>query len=138
MIGGIGKLRKDGLIVIGNNSRKSNHSKKCSKHLNFISMFTFVQLTQLMHKFCTCCMKFSLFWCKCAIWEGCLGGWAAIKIVWISKKMFEFDPMGGGQHFSKMSEIKNVSSVLWGGGGKDILSNFLSFFLVMPTLSLHI
>ena len=36
--------------------------------------------------------------------------------------MFEFDPMGGGQHFSKMSEIKNVSPT------EDILPNFHIFF----------
>ena len=49
--------------------------------------------------------------------------------------------MGGGQQFSKMSEIQNVSSVLWKGEVQPDLGHrpkFSCFFLVMPTVSLHI
>ena len=45
--------------------------------------------------------------------------------------MFEFNPMGGGQHFSKMSEIKKCLKCSMTGGVNpnwDIIPNFLNFY----------
>ena len=43
-------------------------------------------------------------------------------------KMSEFDPMGGGQQFSKMSEIQKSLKFPMGRGGQAYLGIFPKFF----------
>ena len=57
--------------------------------------------------------------------------------------MSEFDPTGGGQQFSKMSEIQKKSEISDGGGvGSSLFGNFSQifpgFFMMAPLSKKHV